>query len=336
MNNASKRDMLLSRIRFFEGVLAETYPHARIQIAGLKSQIARLQTELANFEPGPEDALTATFRGKHVNGSRSINAKVASELLKGLSEAIVATSLSIENRLSDAGKLTEEDLRMPHITRTAAASFGFVLKLPESVHSVVPERGDEAGPDDTDITLEPVNAGLEVLRLIRIAAEGDDEELSDTISVLNDRAVRKVHSFLEVADRTGTTLKLSQGDEVADLYENDAIEKALKSLSEDRVSERDIESIGKISGIFPAYREAEFELDELGKPEKAKIGKEIPDPVRLQRKWVQRYARLTVREVTVKGRRPKYTILRLDSLPPDEERQITEERKPPTLADEDD
>jgi hypothetical protein len=197
------------------------------------------------------------------------------------------------------GPIPGRDRNQLLITGTAVGSFGFELE------EVLREQ---PAPD----TQTPVALALEhAQRLLRDAAEADDEHLADTAAELDGRAVAKVRDFASLLAEHEAVCTLVVGDHGFRFTDAGQVRRCVDRLSARNMVEQEATLEGRLEGVIPARRTFEFHAGQdvlVGK-----IGPGV-DPGQLKR-LLDQPIQVQMLITRVGTGRPRYTLLAAPALP---------------------
>ena len=184
--NRSDRQHLVAERTFLEARLAELPPTARLTRMSVNTQLKVLTQKLAEVENEREPARARlTFNGRPVIGTHGIFADFGMKAVNGFTEtvAIIAASLTSEGPLAQMGPIPNREQNQLLITGSAIGSFGFEL--------------EEYRGQPTLEGFSPVAQALERTQNLLKGTLGTDEELADSASETDLRALDKMRSFLK-------------------------------------------------------------------------------------------------------------------------------------------
>lgn len=240
-----------------------------------------------------------TFKGAPVWGTHGIHADFGSIATAKFSEAIAAVAASLAGPLGERGRIPNRAQNQILITDVAIGSFGFEF--------------EEAAPADSQLPLEgtsPVAQAFELFAEILEASTKSDEELSEPVSRLGDRAIAGVVEFLDKMSAYDAYCTFSTKDH---RFAFQGVEQVLISksrLSPENIHEEWVTIAGQFWGVFPADRKFEFVTSE-GTLIHGRIDRNVEHPA-LINQHLNEPVNATFMAKTVGNGRPRYT---LSSLP---------------------
>ena len=201
--------------------------------------------------------------------------------------------------MGERGRIPNRAQNQILITDVAIGSFGFEF--------------EEAAPADSQLPLEgtsPVAQAFELFAEILEASTKSDEELSEPVSRLGDRAIAGVVEFLDKMSAYDAYCTFSTKDH---RFAFQGVEQVLISksrLSPENIHEEWVTIAGQFWGVFPADRKFEFVTSE-GTLIHGRIDRNVEHPA-LINQHLNEPVNATFMAKTVGNGRPRYT---LSSLP---------------------
>ncbi|KQQ34057.1 hypothetical protein ASF61_22470 [Duganella sp. Leaf126] len=296
-------NVISSEIAELEGILA-TMPQAEV-IARISFE-SRLRAARAALAAAvhPPDVKKAklTFRGKPVFGSHGIAAEFGTKAAGAFSDAFSAVVAGLSESLQYMGPIPDKAKNQLLITGTAIGSFGFELELPPQKNDLFPDAGR-------------TNEALQKLQdLLRISAEGSDDEIAELVEEIHPRAVRKVADFLGYLIQNHALCGLEFEDKFFRFDSRKHLEVSAERLQEGNIRERDEDFIGSFAGMLPGGRTFEFDVADGSQTIKGKVAADIEDPDLINREWLKRPAKIKLGVIQVGKGRPRYTFKTWDAL----------------------
>jgi hypothetical protein len=265
----------------------------------LKIARAALEQTQAVIEP---ERSQLTFRGLPVTGSKGIAAEFGSKAVVAFTEAFTAIIAGMKDRLNYMGPIPDKARHQLMITGTAVGSFGFELQLP----NLQPDFFSESG--GAEEALERLFA------LLKISAEGTDDEIADVVAEVHPRAVRKVAEFLNYLSQHQAWCGLEFKQKVFRYRNIEQLRQSRDRLSEGNIHE-DVEAFrGELQGVLPKGRSFEFKISGDDHIIRGRVGIGIEDPDVLNREWLHRPVEVRLNVVQVGQSRPSYTLNELGDI----------------------
>lgn len=247
------------------------------------------------------ESVRLTFRGSPVDASHGISADFAGKASEAFANAFSALLAGRRNRLGYMGPIPDKNRYPLMITGTAVGSFGFEIELPKEFDLIE----EVAGADEVIQTLKSV---------LRVTAEGTDEQVADFVEEIHPRAVRKIADFLEVLDQNDAWCGLEFRDDFFK-YENiDQLRLSEARLKADNIVRSNQSFFGEFQGFLPQGRTFEFKPVGDDSVVKGKIDPAIEDADILNREWLHRPVHVNFSVVQVGQGRPRFTLMSLNDI----------------------
>jgi hypothetical protein len=294
--NRLERSNLASEQQFLREQIAALPDRARMTRRSLES---RLETVMSSLEQAGEVTreparAVLTFRGLPVLGTHGVMADFGATATKAFSDAVSAVAASVGRPLAAMGRIPNRDQNRLLITGTALGSFGFEL---EEVGSSLVEAEQET----------PVEIALEKTQRLLESTTGTDEQLADTLSEVDPRAVEKVKGFLAVLADAEATCAFEQHGRRFVFSNVEQVATSLGRLSSDNIHEENVRLRGVLQGVLPGRRQFEFLADGEEQPVFGTISPLIEQPGVLTGQWGNRFdVEMTVTRVG--NGRPRYVL----------------------------
>lgn len=185
MHETNYKHLLAERNSLEKMIASASNPNS-ISIRSLKARLKSVTDEINNINPiSLTKTAVITFRGRPVNGSKSISADFSAKALEGLTDMVASIVASANRTLGYHGVIPNKSQHTLQITGTAVGSFGFELSLPTSKDDLI-----DGQKNDTAETL------IHIQKLLQYGMTGTDEQISDLIEAIHPRAMNKVGEFL--------------------------------------------------------------------------------------------------------------------------------------------
>jgi hypothetical protein len=298
--NQQDRLHLLAEQTFLRAQLAELPSSAKLTRMSDEARLKVIQTQLDQHPVDEaEPARTRlTFSGRPVIGSHGIIAEFGMKAVNSFTDAIATVAASIFAPLAQSGPIPNRENYQLLITNTALGSFGFELEEYRGVQSSLEE-------------ISPVALALEQTQTILLATQGSDEDLADSVSETDPRALEKIRSFLQVLADNEAICTLQYQNRSMRFTDVGQIKSSLVRLSQDNLQEKEETLQGEFQGILPKARTFEFKSSGLScEIVKGKISKSIQDVDSLNRHLNQAVA-IKVMATRVANGKPRYLLLEL-------------------------
>ncbi len=292
---------LASEVKELEFILA-SIPHENVidrlafeeRLASAKSILGSLH----NFQQ-PEIA-RLTFRGRPVFGSHGIAADFGSKAAGAFADAFAAVVAGLNESLRYMGPIPDKAKNQLLITGTAVGSFGFEFELPRQHDSQQDELFSEIGKSEE--ALEKMQT------LLRVSAEGTDDEVTELVEAIHPRAVKKVAEFLGYLVQQQAWCGLEFKEQFFRYQNIEQLQISAERLQEENIHEQDEEYTGEFQGVLPQSRTFEFKLSDQMGIIKGKVDIAIEDPDVLNREWLYKPVSLRLHVIQVGQGRPRFTL----------------------------
>lgn len=294
---------LAAEVAELESVLSRIPASNVLERFGFEQRLQAARATLEQFQDilEPERA-QLTFRGLPVKGSEGISAEFGSKAVVAFSEAFTAILAGMRDRLQYMGPIPGKARNQLMITGTAVGSFGFELRLP----NLTPDLFSESG--GAEEALESL------LALLKVSAEGSDDEIADLVSQLHPRSVRKVADFLNYLSLNQAWCGLQFKARVFRYRNIDQLRQSRDRLSENNIREGKSVFLGELQGVLPKGRTFEFKVSGDDEVIRGRVGIGIEDPDVLNREWLHRPMRVNLNVVQVGQSRPSYALDDLEDI----------------------
>jgi hypothetical protein len=297
MSAATQHTALIAEQRQVQAQLGEVPPTAALTRKSLESRSLVLGELIRSLEAGslhePAHA-RLTFSGKPVFGTQGVLADFAAQAVSKFADAVAAAAAAVSGAVAAMGPIPGRERNQLMITGTAIGSFGFELQETSR---------DELAFDD----VTPVALALDLTqKVMKAAAEADDERLADAAAELAPRAIGKVREFVELLVNNEAICALDVGGKVFKFSDINQAKASLDRLSSDNLIESQVVLMGEFQGVIPARRTFQFRTND--EEIVGKIGAAIEDPKSLN-KLLDQPLLVTMLRMQVGSGRPRYTLL---------------------------
>lgn len=237
-----------------------------------------------------------TFRGRPVIGSHGIAADFGSKAAGAFADAFAAVVAGLNESLRYMGPIPDKAKNQLLITGTAIGSFGFEFELPSQQDHLFPEN------EKTEDALEMMQT------LLRVSAEGSDDEVTELVEAIHPRAVKKVAEFLGYLSQQQAWCGLEFKEQFFRYQNIEQLKISAERLQEENIHESDEEYTGEFQGVLPQSRTFEFKLLDQEGILKGKVDIAIDDPDLLNREWLHKAVNLKLHVIQVGKGRPRFTL----------------------------
>lgn len=297
----SALDLLRSEIGTLEQFLADLTDDDVIERLGLEHRLSQARERLAAVEGQPQPKpLPMTFRGRPVDGSRSIDATFASKAVKAFVEATDTVAASLVEDLKGRGRLPGTTDRSLRIIDTARGSFGFELELPPP-QAIEPTQAGlfPAAPEPIDPYADAITT---TLKLLDQAATEDEDAISDLVAEVHPRAAAKVRAFAKVLNDHEALFAVAFEGRQVRLDTEAQVRRVVDSLADEDISENNETHAGTLLGVLPESRAFEARLTD-GAIIHGKIDRAVHDIIGFKAQWEGNEASLALRVIRVRANR---------------------------------
>ena len=236
-----------------------------------------------------------TFKGRPVVGSHGIFAEFGMKAVSGFTESVTAMAASLTGPLAAMGPIPNREQHQLLITSTALGSFGFELEE---------HLSDQLTMDDTTAVAE----ALDRTQLLLRGTLGTDDELADSASEADRRALDKVRGFLSTLADNEATCTVQFGDNIVSFTDVGQVRTSIERLSHENLREEHEELTGELQGVLPKGRVFEFKLAGSSQVIRGKVAPAIADPDLLNNE-LHRSVRIKVLVTRVGSGRPRYVLI---------------------------
>ncbi len=296
--NQQARLQLQAEQKFLEEQLASLPVGARLTRASAEARLRSVHERLEHVGIVQEPArVRLTFNGRPVVGSHGIFAEFGAKAVSGFTEAVAAMAASLAGPLAAMGPIPGREQSQLLITSTAIGSFGFELE--EHRSSQLTLEG---------VSSSPAARALERTHKLLEATLGSDDELADSASEADRRALDKVRAFLQTLVDYEAVCAVQYAERQLRFQDVAQVRSSLARLSQQNLHEEEQELSGELLGILPVSRMFEFKTAATeGEPIRGKLGSVIEDPSVMQA-LVGRPLRVKLGVTRVGNGRPRYVL----------------------------
>jgi hypothetical protein len=237
-----------------------------------------------------------TFRGKPVVGSHGIFAEFGATALSKFSDAVATVAASLGTTLSATGPIPNRDQNQLLVTSTALGSFGFEL--------------EEYLSDQMELVEGPsvLEQALEQTQLLLQGTLGSDDELADSVSGTDPRALSSVRAFLDTLANAEATCSVEYRERVVRFSDVGQVRRSLDRLNKDNLHEEEQLFEGNFQGVLPKRRTFEFKMKDQNEVIVGKVSPSIPDADVLNG-LLQQLVRVKMMVTQVGTGRPRFVLI---------------------------
>lgn len=290
----SKAKALSYRCLAFEGLPKFAYT----QIEDILQSINTRQDAEAGYEGESAGTVNAslTFSGKPVVGSHGIEAGFVGKALAAFETAVASTGASLNGSLREKGPIPNRTAYGLLVTGTAHGSFGFKF---------------EADPRRTENIVRYPQVGLAVEKvkdILRASIESSDEdELSEQVSDIDQRALKHLSEFLDILAKNETVFALEFRDDMVRFNDDHQVKRSAERLGRIENSEN-IELDGVFRGVLPNSRRVEFLVESTREIITGRASEEVAQFAEIN---TSLSSRVLVRRRQIRTAKPSYIFLRI-------------------------
>lgn len=269
---------------------------SRLTVMSLNSRIQRTKSflEKSNGHPYQPAKVILTYRGAPVWGTHGVLAEFGTSATQAFSEAIAMIAASISGTLADRGPVPNRSNNQLLITGAALGSFGFQL---------------EEAPANQQLDIEgttPVAQAIELIAELLEATTKSDEELSEPVSRLADRAITAVADFLGKLSSYEASCSLTTRTKKFQFADSEQVRRSKERLNLDNIKENIETFTGEFIGALPDKRAFEFRTAD-GHVIYGSIKRDLPNPNAINQHLYQPFE-ITVNAKRIGNSRPRYIL----------------------------
>ena len=275
--NRQEYNQLISERSALERMIADTPEEDVIDRGSLRARLDVVNGEIGEHTVDSRLPAKArlTFRGRPVVGSHGIFAEFGMAATKAFTDAVALLAASFEIDLAATGPIPNRSQNQLLITSTAVGSFGFELE----------EHHEDLLPPEEDSVV--AQALTKMQELLRGAAAGSDDELTDAATGQDPRAVAAVRAFLKTLFDSEAVCGVAVGEKIFSFQDVGAVRRSYDRLGQENLHEEPQDLSGEFQGALPKRRNFEFKIEASGEVISGKIGAGVPDPSAINRHLYQ-------------------------------------------------
>lgn len=265
--------------------------------SGLEARLEEVDERLTSGgspRHGPARAVL-TFGGRPVLERHGVFADFGSQAANRFTDAVAKVAAGLAAPLAAMGPIRNRADSQLLITGTAIGSFGFEF---EEHRAAVLDFGEESAAAQA----------LAIVRDLLEGTRGTDDELADSASAADPRAVLAVREFLELLAASEAVCALEFNDRASRFRDVGEVRRAVERLSRENLSEEQKTLDGEFLGVLPEARRFEFKLSAEGEVIRGTIGPGVADPDAINR-HLHRRTEISVMATQVGGGKPRYVLL---------------------------
>lgn len=277
--NSPEYNSLVSEIELVKSLIAMAPAQNVFEKRSLTSRLHVLEKQADGNEPGvATEKITITFQGRPVQGTHGINTNFAAKAISLFDEMVRSVSADDADNLQERGRLPGQDTDGMYITGVALGSFGFVIELPKE-------------PSLYEVPIHTETAVDRVREILRLAAEGSDDQIADVLEYRHPRVLKKVSAYLDYLADKDATFSISYKTATYRYRSVHDVKMAADRLRDDNLIEETVTLAGSFQGSLPDSRA--FEFDYEGQVLKGKIGRGFADPKVINERYLLKMVKVT-------------------------------------------
>lgn len=235
-----------------------------------------------------------TYRGAPVWGTHGVLAEFGAAATQAFSEAIATIAASISGTLADKGPIPNRSSNQLLITGTALGSFGFELEE-------VPAQAQLEIEGTTSLSL-----AIDLMAELLEATTKSDEELSEPVSRLADRAISSVSDFLGKLSSYDASCSLTTRTKQFQFTDSEQVRRSKARLNLDNIQETVETFTGEFIGALPDKRSFEFKTAD-GRVIYGGIARELLNPTAVNLHLYKTYD-VTLSAKRIGSSKPRYIL----------------------------
>jgi hypothetical protein len=295
--NIQEHNQLRSEQSALRRMLAGIPTENVLDRSGLEARLEEVDERLAAGgapRRGPARAVL-TFGGRPVLDRRGIFADFGSQAANRFADAVAKVVAGFAAPLAAMGPIPNRADSQLLITSTAVGSFGFEF---EEYRPNVLDFGDES----------PAGQALEIVQSLLEGTRGTDDDLADSASAADPRAVAAVREFLELLASNEAVCSLEFNERASRFRDVGEVRRAVARLSRENLREDRKKLHGEFLGVLPEARRFEFKLSSEGEVIRGKVGPGVADPDSINR-HLHNPTEISVMATQVGSGKPRYVLL---------------------------
>ncbi len=300
--NRLDRQHLLAEQKFLREQLDRLPASARLARMSVASKLHSVKLTLADSPLDEREPahVRLTFNGRPVISTYGIFAEFGMKAVNSFTDAVatVAASLSMDTALAPMGPIPNREQYQLIITGSALGSFGFELEEYRAGQLPLEE-------------VSPVAQALDHTQKLLASTLASDEELADSASETDPRAMDKVRAFLQTLAENEAICTMQYRERSVRFTDAGQVKASLARLGQDNIKEENSFLEGAFQGVLPKGRT--FEFVPAGQTEeviRGKVGSAIQNPDALN-SHLHQPTRIKVMVTRVANGRPRYLLLEM-------------------------
>lgn len=287
---------LLAEQEFLKSRL-ERLPPAGLTRRSVEARLRSVSDALSSsaldgFEPAK---VRLTFRGRPVVGSHGIFADFGAKAVSSFNEAVSTVAASLSATLAATGPVPNREQYQLIVTGSAVGSFGFELEE---------YRGEQLPLDEATPVAQALERTAELLK----STLGTDEELAESASDADPRALDKVRIFLQTLADSDAVCTMEHGAKSFRFDNVGQVRNSLARLSRENLSESEERLSGEFQGFLPKGRTCEFYSYATQEIIRCKVPVSIKNAADINRHLYE-HTTIDVMVTRVGSGRPRYALI---------------------------
>lgn len=294
---------LLAERNSLEQMISNAKNPNSISVKSLQTRLNHVIEQIDRIDPMHLiQKAVITFRGKPVNGSKSISADFSAKALESLTNMVTSIAASATNTLSYHGAIPNKSQHNLQITGTAVGSFGFELSLPSPQDDLI-----DGSKNDTAYTLNHIQ------QLLQYGISGTDEQVSELIEVIHPRAMNKVRDFLTLMHHQEALFAIQFNNVTTRIETDKQLLELIERFSLNNIKESNETYHGKFIGLLPKARTFEFQ-DDSNSIIKGRVSTKVQNPAYINQEYLDKPVTVSFHVVRFGNAKPKYELMDINKI----------------------
>lgn len=298
--NRQDRLHLLAEQKFLQERLEQLPPTARLTRQGIESRLRSITSNLAESTVDEREParVRLTFNGRPVIGSHGIFAEFGVKAVSSFNDAVTTVAASLNTALAPMGPVRNREQYQLMITGAALGSFGFELEEYRAGQLPLIEEAS------------PIAQALERTQSLLRGSLGSDEELADSASDTDPRALDKIRNFLQTLADHEAICTMQYREQSIRFTDVGQVRNSLARLSRDNIVEQEEFLNGAFQGYLPKGRTFEFILSGSDEVIRCKVAPSIQNADSINQ-HLYTVIRIKAMVTRVGGGRPRYALIEM-------------------------
>jgi len=298
--NRLDRQHLLAEQKFLREHLDRLPVSARLTRMSVASKLHSVEQTLTDSPLDEHEPahVRLTFNGRPVISTYGIFAEFGMKAVSNFTDAVatVAASLSMDTALAPMGPVPNREQYQLIITGSALGSFGFELEEYRTGQLPLEE-------------VSPVAQALEHTQKLLASTLASDEELADSASETDPRALDKVRTFLQTLAENEAICTMQYREKSFRFTDPGQVNRSLARLGQDNIKEEPKVLVGEFHGVLPEgnTRTFQFVIADTRNVIRGTVGPGIRD-ANIINNHLYQPVQIRVVETRVANGRPRYLL----------------------------